>query len=354
MKPVYNITKKLVKSNFSRLDSPCKITFAITYACTFLCKTCNIGKNYLANPKAITKGELSTEEIGLIFRNAKPSWLQLTGGEPFMRDVYTILKTITENDKELYVVHMTTNGYTPDIIEEQVRKILTLNIPRFVVSISIDGFESDHETVRGMQQSFKRCMITFNKLKALENNHFNVFISYTSSMHNMGKIDSFIQQMRDKYNIDPKYIHMNLYHTSEHFFKNQDQKKTDEYNQRVINEINTYNKFKQGNDFKINFLEKKYTHFVKEFVLSNKSPLPCKALNSSCFLDPYGNIFPCLVWDKALGNVRDYDYNIKKLWKEPTVIKTQIDAEKLNCPNCWTPCEAYQTIAGNLVKTLIH
>jgi len=31
----------------------------------------------------------------------------------------------------------------------------------------------------------------------------------------------------------------------------------------------------------------------------------------------------------------------------------QEDAEALRCPNCWTPCEAYQTIAGNMAKSLI-
>ena len=88
MKPLYSISKKLLMSNYKRLSSPCKITFAITYACTFLCKTCNIGRNYLANPKKTKEGELSYEEIGNIFKKSKPSWIQITGGEPFMRDVY--------------------------------------------------------------------------------------------------------------------------------------------------------------------------------------------------------------------------------------------------------------------------
>ena len=353
MKQFYQITKKLMKSNFTRLDSPCKITFAITYACTFLCKTCNIGRNFLADPKGIKKNELSHEEIGKIFRNTKPSWLQITGGEPFMRDIYEILKTIVENDKDLYVVTTTTNGFTTPIIVDAVKKILTLNIPRFVVSISMDGFEHDHEDVRGIKTSFQKCISTFNELKKLESNHLNVFISYTSSPHNMGKIEDFIKKMKEKYNIDQKYIHMNLYHTSNHFFSNIDQQTPEEYNQRVLNEIKTYRKYKKGNDFKVAFFEDRYSKFSEDFVKTGKSPLPCKALNSSFFLDPYGNVFPCLIWSKKLGNLRDYNYNIKELWNSPEVIKTQKDAENLNWPNCWTPCEAYQTIEGNLSKTLV-
>ena len=344
----------MLASNFTRLDAPCKITFAITYACTFLCKTCNIGRNYLANPKKVREGELTLEEIGKIFANAKPSWLQLTGGEPFMRDVYELLKTIKEADDELYVVHMTTNGFATHYITEQVKKILTLKIPRFAISVSIDGFEDFHEEVRGIKSSFQYCINTFRELQKLENKHFNVFISYTSSPFNMGRIESFIKGMHKKYGIDPKYIHMNLYHTSDHFFQNADQKKSAEYMQKVMDEIKNYKKYKKGNDLKINFLEHAYVKFAEDFVKTGKTPLPCKALNSSCFLDAYGNVYPCLIWAKPLGNLKNFDYDLKKLWQDPTVVKTQQDAENLRCPNCWTPCEAYQTIAGNLVKTAIR
>jgi len=353
MKKTFHITKKLLLSNVVRLKVPCKVTFAITYACTFLCKTCNIGRNYLKNPQGIKKNELSHEEIGKIFSKAKPSWIQLSGGEPFMRDMYGILKTITENNDQLYVAHTTTNGFTPIRITEQVKKILELDIPRFAVSISLDGFEEDHNEVRGIKNSFSKVLETHRELKKLEGPRFNTFFSYTASPYNMGKFESFVTGMRDKYGIDPKYVHMNLYHTSEHYFQNKDQIKTEEYNKKVIDEIRIYAKYKKGNDFKVDFLEKKYSRFVEDFVKTGKSPLPCKALNSSCFLDPYGNVYPCMVWAKKLGNVRDFDYDLGKLWQDSTVVQAQKDAENLRCPNCWTPCEAYQTIAGNLAKSLV-
>ena len=154
MKEMYHVTRKLLKSNFMRLDSPVKITFAVTYACSFLCKTCNIGRKFRANPSKVTKDELTHEEIGKIFANAKPSWLQITGGEPFIRDMYCILKAIVDNDDQLYATHTTTNGYNTKKIVDDVKKILTLKIPRFAVSISFDGFEEKHNEMRGI----KKCM----------------------------------------------------------------------------------------------------------------------------------------------------------------------------------------------------
>ena len=173
---------KMLKSNVTRLDAPAKITFAITYACNFLCTTCNIGRNYLENPKAVREGELTPEEIGKMFKSCNASWVQLTGGEPFFRtDFYDIVKEIKANSPDIYAIHTTTNGYTTQNIVSIVKKVLTLGIPRFVVSISIDGLEEKHQEIRGVPNAFKHAMETFRQLRVLENENFNVFISFTSS-----------------------------------------------------------------------------------------------------------------------------------------------------------------------------
>ncbi|MFH1445180.1 MAG: radical SAM protein [Nanoarchaeota archaeon] len=358
VKPAYHIAKELLKSNITRLNTPVKATFAITYACTFQCKTCNIGRNYLKNPSAIKKDELTDEEIGRVFGDTKINWLNITGGEPFMRDMYSALKMVVEKNDRLYLSNTTTNGFATDHIVNSVEKILTLDIPRFLVSISVDGFEKDNDEIRGIKNSFKQCMETFNRLKALENKKFDVSISYTSSQNNMGKIGDFVRNMKNKYDVDSKYIHMNLYHTSEHYYKNltvEEMKRAEEYNKHVLEEIKAYQTAKKEGfrkDAKIDSLEKRYYKFAKKYVETGRSPLPCKALNSSFFMDPYGNVFPCIIWDNKIGNVRDFDYSIKKMWQIEKAKEAQKNAYNLNCPQCWTPCEAYQTIAGNLKRTL--
>ena len=110
---------------------------------------------------------------------------------------------------------------------------------------------------------------------------------------------------------------------------------------------------KRGNDFAVDFLEHKYLKFAEDWVKTGKSPLPCKALNSSCFIDAQGNVYPCLIWSKKIGNVKDFDYDLKKIWQLDEAKKAQKMAQNLKCPQCWTPCEAYQTILGNISKTAL-
>ena len=61
-------------------------------------------------------------------------------------------------------------------------------------------------------------------------------------------------------------------------------------------------------------------------------------------------VFPCLIWDEPLGNIRDHDYSMLPMIKGEKAKQLREELLQKNCPNCWTPCEAYQTIAANLFK----
>jgi len=78
--------------------------------------------------------------------------------------------------------------------------------------------------------------------------------------------------------------------------------------------------------------------------------LPCKALSVSCFIDPYGTIYPCTIFNKKLGNLRQANYNLKKIWNSKKSAEVRKLIKENKCPGCWTPCEAYQTILGNLIN----
>ncbi len=86
------------------------------------------------------------------------------------------------------------------------------------------------------------------------------------------------------------------------------------------------------------------------FLESGRTPLPCKALASSVFVDARWNVYPCSMYDAPLGNLRDRGFELMPLWEEPRTRSLQAEIASSRCPNCWTPCEAYQTILGNLAR----
>jgi radical SAM protein with 4Fe4S-binding SPASM domain len=76
----------------------------------------------------------------------------------------------------------------------------------------------------------------------------------------------------------------------------------------------------------------------------------CHALSASCFIDSWGNVFPCTIYNKKIGSLRDVDYDLNTLWHSEQAKQLQQEIWHDQCPQCWTPCEAYQSILGNALR----
>src|SRR5262245_45391991 len=102
---------RLGKANFFRLRSPLKVNLCVTYWCQYRCKTCNIWQRKPTD-------ELTTDELlAFIGRNRSINWLDLTGGEPFLRpDFGEVLEAALRDWRQLAVVHFPTNGFLTDRI----------------------------------------------------------------------------------------------------------------------------------------------------------------------------------------------------------------------------------------------
>ena len=70
-------------------------------------------------------------------------------------------------------------------------------------------------------------------------------------------------------------------------------------------------------------------------------------------MDPTGNVHPCSMWDRPLGNIRDHDYDLGKIWNAPASLEAVREIREKRCPHCWTPCEAYQSLLGNLPRMVL-
>jgi radical SAM protein with 4Fe4S-binding SPASM domain len=100
----------------------------------------------------------------------------------------------------------------------------------------------------------------------------------------------------------------------------------------------------------VRFLEDRYQALVSKYYETHKSPLPCTALSSSCFVDAYWNLFACSIWDAKVGNLRDNGFDLQAMWDSQQRRDLREDVAAERCSHCWTPCEAYPTILGNLAR----
>jgi len=341
------ILPDIILSNFN-LSKPYKLTFAITYKCNYRCLHCNIWKKKPTN-------ELTCDEIGEFSRKYPYfKWFNLTGGEPFLRtDIVDIIKTLKENSHSPFLFNTTTNGFNPSYIYEKVREIVSLKMPRAIVVVSLDGYKELHEKIRGIKGSFDKALETFMLLKNLskEFKNFSTYFGYTISHFNVGNfLRTFFEVKKFIKDLNLNDFHVNVYHTSQHYYGNvEEMKEKGEIEKEIarIISLKTIRKLKP-----VNFLDNLYLKRVLEYLKTGKTPFPCKALTSSVFIDSFGNVYPCTIFGIKIGNLRESNYDLEKILNSERTKLIKMKIRKLMCPNCWTPCEAYQTILGNGIHIL--
>ena len=100
-------------------------------------------------------------------------------------------------------------------------------------------------------------------------------------------------------------------------------------------------------------IERVFMNRMGAFLETGVTPVPCHALRSSCFIDPHGIVFPCISYSRPIGSLRDTGMDLAPIWRRAETRSVQAEIWRGDCPQCWTACEAYQSILGNVVRPLV-
>jgi len=338
---------KVIGSNFSDRRLPYKLTWAMTDRCNHRCKVCNIWKG----PKA---DDSSLEEIESFFEKAPFfSWISLTGGEIFLRDdIYEICRIISGRVRDICFLTFPTNGFLTDKIVGDIEKIIGLNFNKVVASISLDGPPLLHDELRGIPGAWEKAVRTFILLKKIKSKKFSVNFGYTISNYNLLSISDTVRALREVYpGFSLKDFHINLAFNAGRYLNLNDRNIAINDREALIKQLGAYQKRKPLNDL-LSVIDYTHVRLLKRFIRSGRTPLPCLSLASSCFIDSGWNLYPCFNFDSRIGNLKEAGFDFKKLWDDPERIKVRDMIKAGGCPQCWTPCESYQTILGNLARVL--
>ena len=342
MPKVVNLITNVVKSNLN-IPSIYKVNFALTYKCNHRCVNCGIWK---IRPK----NELKLNDIEKFFTKNQFSWINLTGGEIFLRnDIDEIFKIIAEKNKNLSILSFTSNGLLTKKIVRSVSKLSKYKIPTILATISMDGQADLYKKIRGID-AFSNAINTYKLLRQIDG--IKSEVGYTIFPENAGKLADFVSFMIGEIpSFSCNDIHVNTYNVSGHFYSNKERRENIEnYNKKASNDIKYYLANYKRKMTKQSIAERAFQNFEIEFMNNNKNPIRCKSCLNSLFLDPFGNIYPCIIWNEKIGNIKDFDYNLPAIY-ENKKYRELIDLIRKNkCPNCWTICEAVQTMLGNLTN----
>jgi MoaA/NifB/PqqE/SkfB family radical SAM enzyme len=331
----------VLQATASRPSAPLKLNLCLTYWCQYKCKTCNIWKRKPTD-------ELTTDELrALVRENPNVNWVDLTGGEIFLRpDIDDVFEAIVTGWSRLAILHFPTNGFQTDRIVRSVERIAGRGPAHTIVTVSLDGDEALNDEIRGIKGGFRRQVETFNALRRIP----GIVTSFgmTLSTYNLGRFaQTFEACARECPGLTIDDMHLNVAQKSGHYYANAEMDAIAPDPASARAEMSKYREQRSATRTPRQWLERAYLEHLDEFLMTGRTPMPCHALRSSCFIDPWGVVYPCITYSRPIGRLRDTGMKLDPIWNGAD--GTHIQGEIWNgaCPQCWTACEAYQSILGN-------
>jgi radical SAM protein with 4Fe4S-binding SPASM domain len=333
----------LLRATAYRPPAPLKLNLCLTYWCQYRCKTCNIWQRRPTD-------ELTTDEIvALVRENPDVNWVDLTGGEIFLRrDIDEVFDAIVTGWPRLAILHFPTNGFQTDRIVRSVERIAGRGAAHTIVTVSVDGDEALNDEIRGIKGGFRRQMETFRALRRIHG--IETAIGMTLSTHNVGQFErTFAACAHECSGLTVEDVHLNVAQRSGHYYGNADMDAVAPDPMSARAEMNRYRGLRSPVRSARQWLEDAYLKHLDRFLLTGRTPMPCHALRSSCFIDPWGVVYPCITYSRPMGRLRDTGMRLAPIWNDAATVGVQDEIWKGQCPQCWTACEAYQSILGNML-----
>ena len=324
---------------------PVNYTISVTNVCQSRCKTCFIWKLYMEKPE-LRDEELSTSEWLLIFEGMgrSPFWVTVSGGEPFLRaDLVELCRALCEVNRPK-IINIPTNGLAYGRIRSWTPRILDSCLENDVVlflNLSIDGVGELHDYIRGVKGNWEVAMRTLRYLYSLKEKYDNLVVGIHTviSRYNVKELPSIASYIVEELKPD-QYIMEVAEKRSELFNIDTDITPGPRELRESINMVvgRLARKMKEmgfftriGAAFRMRYYE-----LLPDILREGRQLVPCMAMFASCHISAYGDLWPCCIlgYEASVGNLRDHDYDIGRLWggDEAKKLRASIRDGRCSCP----------------------
>lgn len=327
---------RLGETWFHRPSAPTRVVMDLTRRCNLRCTMCH---TWQMEPRH----ELSISEVRRILAQMpRLNWLDLTGGEPFLRtDAVELIEAVCEVPS-LGVLHFPTNGWFTARIVEAAERVRALRPDvDLLITVSIDGPPALHDRIRGRSGSFERAIETFVRLRAMDS--VRVYLGTTITHDNAEAIDQLEAELKRRVpDFRAEEWHWNWMQISSHFFNNAGRGKGPRPARGDLVRRHIQRRGVPTN--LVAAMELAFLINLEFYQRGEPTGIVCQSLRSTAFISPEGDLYPCHVYNRPLGSLRERP--LGEIWNSDEALAARRDIRKLACGGCFTPCEAYPALAG--------
>lgn len=330
-----NMLHSYYKKHYFSYETPMTMTFLITNRCPLNCKHCfNNEFNEEGRELTLEEYEILTRKLGNI------SSALLCGGEPFVRNDFADIVNLLRKNCNLQYCSASTNGIFTDNILSQIEKIM-LKYPnrRFVLNFSLDGFEEEHDLIRG-KGVYRHCISTIKKCCLLRDKYSNFQIGIVSTMNtiNESNLHVFFKYISEE--IKPNVISLLLIRQCP---RGGEQLKEIQKNNYDKAKDVLYELFKEGKNGDYNsplsFFPFGFYESISKTLEKGKRNFYCYAGMHGAYIDYDGTVNVCeIMGDKRcsdnpinMGNLRDFEMDFKALWNSEKAMKVRTFVNYHDC-----------------------
>ena len=284
----------IVEMNQKAMDLgiPLSVHFDITYRCNERCVHCYLDHDDL--------GEMTTAELEDVLdqlADAGVFFLALSGGEVLMRrDFFDIVEHAR---RRLFNVKIKTNGVM--IREPEARRLRQLGVEQVQISVYSHRPEV-HDGITKLPGSLRRTIeaIRFLKLQGLKVSMANVLM--TANLFDNHGVMSLAKDLGVSYTLDPTIT------------------------PKIDGNTAILALRAPAAELRRVFQNEELVGNVAEFCAPPAAPdedvmdgYPCSAGHTSCYISPYGDVFPCVQFPLPSGNLRREKF--VEIWRHSSALK---------------------------------
>jgi len=289
------------------LGLPISVHLDVTYRCNERCVHCYLDHD--------DHGEMTTADITDVLEqlaDAGVFFLTLSGGEVLMRrDFFEIV----ERARQLqFNVKVKTNGVM--IHDKEAAKLRQLGVDQVQISVYSHRPEI-HDAITKLPGSLKRTIraIRFLKSQGLKVTIANVLMAAYFS--DQAGVVALAKELEVLYTLDPTIT------------------------PKMDRDTSTLALRISGSELKQIFMNPELVGNVEEFCAPPPAPgedimegFPCSAGHTSCYISPYGDVFPCVQFPLPSGNVRREKF--LDIWRHSRQLNEVRSIRAKDLPTCST------------------
>ncbi len=316
-------------------NHPSTMTIFVTNLCNARCRMC-------FNWQEINKSDinlLTLQEYETIAQKLKHLHaLIISGGEPFLRkDLNEIIKAFNVHARTRQVA-IPTNGFSADI-PGMFEKILHDNPNIFFrLLIGVDDIGNKHDDIRKVKNGFKKVERNIQALHRLKNKFENFQVNVTTVF--MKENQDHIESIADYIDRLPVDEHKVLFIRGDIPDKALGQVSGEKYLSAVRHfEKLTRKRLKSNSIYSrlfsaVNLYSRE---MIIKTVLEEKAQMPCLAGKKIIVLRENGDLYPCELLDRKIGNVRESAYDIRTMLQSSKAREAAVFIKESQC-HCTQEC----------------